>query len=98
MNLFVFGMGYSARAVHRRMAARLDCISGTIRSAQNAADLEENCIKAFVFDGTTRNSKIAEALPSANHILVSIGPGEDCDPVLRHYRDDIAEARPASIV
>lgn len=102
VNLFVFGMGYSARAVHRRIAARLDHISGTTRSAQKAAGLEDDDIKAFVFDGATRNSKIAEALPSASHVLVSIGPDEapdgDCDPVLRHYRDDLAMARPASIV
>ena len=98
MNLFVFGMGYSARAVHRHMAARLDHISGTTRSAQNIAGLEDGGIEAFVFDGATRNPKIAEALPSASHVLVSIGPEENGDPVLRHYRDDLAAARPASIV
>jgi hypothetical protein len=102
VNLFVFGMGYAARAVHRRMAARLGCIGGTTRSAQNAAGLQEEGIKAFVFDGADYNSKIAGALPYASHVLVSIGPDEpldgDCDPVLRHYRDDLAAAHPASIV
>ncbi len=102
MNLFIFGMGYSARAVHRRMAAQLDHISATTRSAQNAAGLEADGIKAFVFDGATRNPEIAKALPSANHVLVSIGPDEildgDCDPVLRHYRNDLTVMRPRAIV
>ena len=98
MNLFVFGMGYSARAVHRRMAARLDCISGTTRSAQKVAGLEEDGIRAFIFDGATRNQAIAEALPSASHVLVCVGPDENGDPVLRHYRDDLAAARPVAIV
>jgi nucleoside-diphosphate-sugar epimerase len=102
VNLFVFGMGYSARAGHPRMAARLDHISGTTRSAQKAASLEDDGIEAFVFDGDTRNREIAEALPSSNHVLVSIGPDEtldgDCDPVLRHYRNELAAARPRAIV
>ena len=102
MNLFVFGMGYSARAVHRRMAARLDHISGTTRSAQKAAGLEEGGIEAFVFDGARRDPRIAEALPSANHVLASIGPDETldgvCDPVLRHYRNDLTAARPVAVV
>lgn len=102
MNLFVFGMGYAARAVHRRMAARLSHISGTTRSPKNAAGLDEDGIKAFVFDGAGHNPKIAEALPSASHVLVSIGPDEapdeNCDPVLQHYRDDLAKTRPDSIV
>ncbi len=98
MNLFVFGMGYSARAVHRRMVTRLDRISGTTRSAQNAASLEKDGIETFLFDGTVRNAAIAEALPSASHVLVAIAPDGDGDPVLRHYRNELAAAHPASIV
>lgn len=98
MNLFVFGMGYSARAVHRRMAARLDRISGTTRSAHKAASLEDDGIEAFVFNGATRNPEIAGTLPSASHVLISIGPENNGGPVLRHYRDDLAAAQPASIV
>jgi nucleoside-diphosphate-sugar epimerase len=98
VNLLVFGMGYSARAVHRRMAARLGRINGTTRSLHKAAGLEKDGIEAFVFDGATRNQTIAEALPSASHVLVSIGPDEGGDPVLRHYRDDLAAAQPDSIV
>ncbi len=97
MNLFVFGMGYSARAVHKRVAARLDHIGATTRSAQNAAELENRSIEAFVFDGAGRNEDIAEALPSDGFMLVSIGPDENGDPVLHHYRDDLAAAKPTSI-
>ena len=96
--MFVFGMGYSARAVHRRMAARLDSVGGTTRSAQKAAELERDGIEALVFDSAARNPKIAEALASASHVLVSIAPDEIGDPVLRHYRDALVAARPASIV
>jgi nucleoside-diphosphate-sugar epimerase len=98
VNLFVFGMGYSARVVHQRMAARLDGISATTRSAQKAAGLEADVVEVFVFDGTMRNQAVAKALTSASHVLVSIGPDGDGDPVLRHYRDDLTAAAPASIV
>ena len=98
MNLFVFGMGYSARAVHRHMAERLNCISGTTRSAQNTAGLEDGGIKAFEFDGATRNQDLTATLASASHVLVSIGPDKYGDPVLRHHAGDLAEAKPASIV
>jgi nucleoside-diphosphate-sugar epimerase len=98
MNLFVFGLGYCARAICLRMAARLDHISGTTRSARKAAGLEDDGVEAFVFDGMAHNQAIAKALSSASHVLVSIGPDEDGDPVLRHYRNDLAAAAPASIV
>ncbi len=38
------------------------------------------------------------ALSEADHILVSIAPDEAGDPVLRHFAEDVAAAKPKSIV
>ncbi len=43
-------------------------------------------------------SAVGDALASADHVLVSIPPGADGDPVLNHHRAALAAARPASIV
>ncbi|MEM5581259.1 SDR family oxidoreductase [Roseibium sp. AS2] len=94
MKLFVFGAGFSSRAFIDRVRDRFDWIGGTTRSPEKSADLDKAGVEPFLFDGTTPGDRIAEALKSATHVLVSIAPGETGDPVLRIHGDDIAAGRP----
>ncbi|MEI2386196.1 SDR family oxidoreductase [Breoghania sp. JC706] len=94
MRLFVFGLGYSARAFVEQMRDRLDWVGGTTRSTEKASVLRAAGITPFLFDGETPGAGIAEALGQATHVLVSIAPDANGDPVLAHYRADIAAARP----
>ncbi|MDJ0932839.1 SDR family oxidoreductase [Breoghania sp.] len=94
MRLFVFGLGYSARAFVEKMRDRLDWVGGTTRSSEKAESLCAAGIEPFLFDGEAPGDGIAEALSKAAHVLVSIAPGEAGDPVLAHHRADIAAARP----
>lgn len=81
-NLFCFGLGYSACALARRLAARGWQVSGTVRSAEKAATLARDGFGALVFDGATMSAAVAEAVAQASAVLVSVPPDEAGDPVL----------------
>jgi len=88
--LFCFGLGYSARVLARRLAARNWKIAGTATTAENALALQREGYEAFVFDGLNRDTALAEELNRSTHILLSIPPGIDGDPALHVYGGDIA--------
>jgi nucleoside-diphosphate-sugar epimerase len=93
MRLFVFGCGYSATA----FVDTLDpaAVAGvTTRSAGKAAAFAARGLPAYVFDGTQPGEGIAEALAETTHLLVSIAPKEEGDPVLLQYRDAVLTGMP----
>jgi nucleoside-diphosphate-sugar epimerase len=47
----------------------------------------------MLFDGVHAGAGVREALAAATHVLVSVPPGPDADPVLRWHGDDLAGAR-----
>ncbi len=86
--LFCFGLGYCARVLAGTLKADGWAVAGTCRKAEEQAQLASQGIEAFLFDGG--GSLEAAALTGATHLLSSIPPGADGDPVLRHHADDIA--------
>jgi nucleoside-diphosphate-sugar epimerase len=91
--LFCFGLGYSALALGRRLAARGWRIAGTTRSADKAAALAREGTEAFVFTGDRPMAGAEAALSGATHLLQSIAPDEAGDPALRHHAAAIADCR-----
>lgn len=87
--LFVFGLGYSAKVLAWRLMAEGWQVAGTTRSAEKAAALRQEGIDAVLFDGAAPGPDVGRALDGTTHLLVSILPGEDGDPVLGHHRADI---------
>ena len=86
--LFCFGLGFSALALARRLAAAGWAVAGTTRSAEKAAALTAEGLAAFVFD---REHPLPEAaLAGTTHLLVSIAPDAAGDPVLDRHAEDIA--------
>jgi nucleoside-diphosphate-sugar epimerase len=98
MRLFVFGFGYTAAAVARRLAPRLDAAWGTTRAPDKMAALEAAGVKPLLFDGAGHSEAVADALAEASHIVVSIAPGEAGDLVLTHFRNDLAALKPQALV
>ena len=94
MRLFVFGLGFSARAFVREAKDRFEWIGATTRSPEKADAMRAQGITPFLFDGTQKGEGIADALSQATHVLVSIAPDTEGDPVLLHHRDDLAAAPP----
>lgn len=77
--LLSFGHGYSARALSRRLLPRGWRIIGTTRSAEKAETIRQTGAEALVWP----EDDIAPALSAATHLLISAGPDEQGDPVLR---------------
>ena len=92
MNLFVFGIGYTAGHYLRHHAGHFDEVAGTVRSPEKTAALACDRIRALRFDPPEADPAIAAAIVEADALLVSVQPAEGGDPVLDHYGAAIAEA------
>lgn len=86
--LLSLGHGYSARALAARLIGEGWTVIGTTRSAEKAEAIAATGAKALVWPGRS----LAPSLESATHLLVSAGPDEAGDPVLRSAADEIAKA------
>lgn len=92
MNLFVFGLGYSATAFVRRYRGRFACVAGTVRSLDKAERLRAEGIEVFRFSGDGADEGIADAFARAEAVLISVPPGPQGDPVLARYAEALASA------
>jgi nucleoside-diphosphate-sugar epimerase len=86
MNILILGLGYSAGFLARAALARGWEVTGTVRSAEKAAELSREGIRTLVFGGFAVSSALAKAVAEADAVLVSVQPAEDGDPVLGPLR------------
>src|SRR4051812_43970975 len=87
--LFVFGLGYSALVVARRLKSRGWTVAGTCQSEEKRQALVAEGIAATLFDGT-RPLAERNALANATYVLSSVPPDGERDPVLAHHAGDLA--------
>lgn len=87
--LLSIGHGYSARALSRRLIPRGWRVIGTTRSAPKAAELRADGVEALILP-----CALSQAIASATHILSSVAPDDEGDPILRDHRAELAAARP----
>lgn len=92
MKLFVFGIGYSASAIVRYVAADGGRVVGTVQTQAKADLLAQSGLATRVFAGASRDAAIARELIESDAILISVPPDAQQDPVLRAYADDLAQA------
>ena len=108
MRLFVFGFGYSARAVVRRLGPRLEKAWGTTRNSKGLEAIRALGVNPILFEARPsplpvpptqggRESRVAAALAEATHVLVSIPPDAFGDPVLNTFRKELIRTKPTSI-
>ncbi|PLX37667.1 MAG: NAD(P)-dependent oxidoreductase [Hyphomicrobiales bacterium] len=83
--LFIFGYGNSSRAVNERIGSRFAAVCGTTRSADKAERIKADSVTPYIFDGSEPGAGIDEELARATHVLISIPPDADGDPVLRQH-------------
>jgi hypothetical protein len=106
VRLFVFGLGYSARAVVRRLAPQLEKAWGTTRSIDSREDMAALGVEPIVFEGhasplpapPSGELGVAAALSRATHLLVSIPPAASGDPVLNNFREELTRSKPQALV
>jgi nucleoside-diphosphate-sugar epimerase len=87
--LFCFGLGYTALALARCLAAEGWRIAGTTRAPDRRARLAAEGLDVHLFDRDRPLEDAAAALAGASHVLTSIPPDEAGDPVLAHHLADL---------
>ena len=93
-HMFCFGLGYSARCLARRLVQKGWRVSGTARSPEAASRLAEEGFESQIFDGTRPIADFDAIAPEITHILLSVPPGAEGDPVFACHAKDIAAMAP----
>lgn len=101
-HLLIFGLGYSSRAVVRAAPPGITSITATVRSPERAAALsaapvEGRQVSVLPFDGSAMPEALADAIATADHILVSAPPDASGDPVLKACSGALAAHPPKSV-
>ena len=82
-HLLCFGFGFSARAFTARLDRREWKISATSRDAAGIAEIETQGFHGLPFDNTL------QIAPDITHLLISAPPGENGDPVLQLFEEQL---------
>lgn len=85
--LFAFGLGYSAKKLGARLAARGWRVAGTARDGAKVARLKAKGFEAAQFTGDHPSPEVTRLLARTTHLLHSIPPDDSGDHVLTHYED-----------
>ena len=83
--LFAFGLGYTAEVLAARLAAGGWAIRGTRRDTAARQRLANRGYAMFAYDGSAPLP--AAALDGVTHVLVSVPPDGDGDPVIRDHAE-----------
>ena len=94
MNLFVFGLGFSARRFAELERSRFAAIRATVTEPDKAQALQrETGFTVRQFGPGRADPEIAADIADTDALLVSVPPDLEGDPVLRAYRDAIRSSR-----
>lgn len=87
-HLLCFGLGFSARVLAARLAARGWTISATSRTAAGVAAISALGYRGWIFDGSSPLGDAA--FEGVTHIVDSAPPGAEGDPVIARNRSLLA--------
>ena len=85
--LLSIGHGFSARALSDLLIAEGWRVIGTTRSAEKAEKLKAQGIEAVVWPGN------ALPISDVTHLLTSVAPNDEGDPVLKRYGEELRAAK-----
>lgn len=88
MQVMIFGAGYSGKAIANALKTEAGTISGTTRSEDKFPDLTAAGMAPFLFDGVHLNDDLVAAMGNVTHLVQSIAPGRQGDPLLALLGDD----------
>ncbi|WP_026622065.1 nucleoside-diphosphate-sugar epimerase [Ensifer sp. WSM1721] len=83
MHVLILGAGYSGTAIAKALAPAAQSVTGTTRSPEKLADLKAAGIEPLLFGGNEISPELADAMGRATHLIQSIAPGSDGDPMFR---------------
>ncbi|MGJ7039804.1 nucleoside-diphosphate-sugar epimerase [Shinella sp. BE166] len=82
-HLLILGAGFSGKAIGDVFKEAGFSVSGTTRSAEKAESLRALGIEPLLYDGGTISEALAADMARATHVVQSIAPGKDGDPLFR---------------
>ena len=94
MHVLILGAGFSGSAIAKAFLPLAESVTGTTRSEDKLAGLLALGIDALVYDGTTISPELAAAMKRTTHLIQSIAPGRDGDPMMRPGTPSLAELMP----
>lgn len=94
MHVLVLGAGFSGSAIAKAFLPLAVSVTGTTRSQDKLAGLHALGIDALVYDGTTISPELAAVMKRATHLVQSIAPGRDGDPMMRPGAPSLAGLMP----
>ena len=92
MRIVIFGFGFTSDAFWHFALQHFDAALTTVRTQEKAARIKSDKLDVAIFNEHDSDPKISAALLEADCVLVSIGPDQNGDPVLRRYADAIASS------
>ena len=92
MNLFVFGLGFTARHFVATYADAFEAVSATVRDKDHRRPGVEG-VEMLHFSPEGASPELEARLAAADVVLVSIPPGTSVDPVLARFGRKIAGSK-----
>lgn len=94
MTVLIFGAGFSGKAIGQAFVEKGFSVFGTTRSPEKSAGLAALGITPLVFDGQQFSQWVEAAMSTTTHLIQSIAPGAEGDPLLRLAEGDLKARMP----
>ncbi|MDO9417665.1 SDR family oxidoreductase [Pararhizobium sp.] len=95
MRVLVLGAGYSGKAIGAAFKSQGAEVFGTTRSEAKMPALQALGITPLLFDGADLSDELGAVMGTATHLVQSIAPGRDGDPLFRPGLPAVADLMPA---
>lgn len=93
-HLLILGAGFSGKAIGQTFRAAGFSVSGTTRSAEKAEGLHALGIAPILYDGGPIPEALAADMARTTHVVQSIAPGKEGDPLFRAGMPPISALMP----
>ncbi len=94
MHVLILGAGFSGSAIAKAFLPLAQSVTGTTRSQDKLEGLRALGVDALVYDGAAISPELAAAMKRTTHLIQSIAPGREGDPMMRSGTPSLAELMP----
>ncbi|MBB5533542.1 SDR family oxidoreductase [Rhizobium giardinii] len=95
MHVLILGAGFSGSAIAKAFLPLAQSVTGTTRSQDKLEGLRALGVDALVYDGATISPELAAAMKRTTHLIQSIAPGREGDPMMRPETPSLAGLMPS---
>jgi nucleoside-diphosphate-sugar epimerase len=95
MRLMIFGAGFSGLAIARALAGGCDFAGGTTRSQERFVNLETAGLTPLIYQGGVPEEDLRAHMSEITHLVMSIAPDAEGDPLLSAFADGLKNPLPA---